>query len=147
MEIGLSTGVSLGARIFAAICGIVLSAWTIRKLSKRELLIPISSLNLAVGIGLTVFALVPGLFDQISYAIGIKYPPLLYIMLAVLTVLVLVLFLSAQLSVLDGRCRRLAQEISMLRNEIYDSRSAQWQVDRPLASRAAAAGSGRMSAK
>jgi hypothetical protein len=148
MEIGLSTGVSLGARIFAAICGIVLSAWTVRKLSKRELLIPISSLNLAVGIGLTVFALVPGLFDQLSYAIGIKYPPLLYIMLAVLTVLVLVLFLSAQLSVLDGRCRRLAQEISMLRNEFYDGRSARIEPQPERASRAvAAAGTGRASAK
>jgi uncharacterized membrane protein len=95
-----------------------------------------------------VFALVPGLFDQLSYAIGIKYPPLLYIMLAVLTVLVLVLFLSAQLSVLDGRCRRLAQEISMLRNEFYDGRSARIEPQPERASRAvAAAGTGRASAK
>lgn len=146
MEIGLSTGVSLGARIFAMICGVALSAWTIRKLSKRELLIPISSLNLAVGIGLAAFALVPGLFDKISFAIGIKYPPLLYIMLAVLTVLVLVLFLSAQLSVLDGRCRRLAQEISMLRNEVY-SGSGGLGAGREAASRAVAASGGRMSAE
>jgi hypothetical protein len=114
----LETGVSLGGRIFAGICGVALFSWTLRKLSKRELLIPISSLNLAVGLGLAAFALVPSVFDQLSLAVGIKYPPLLYMMLAMLTVLVLVLFLSAQLSIVDGRCRRLAEEAAMLRNEI-----------------------------
>src|SRR5690349_7639580 len=114
----LETGVSFGARVFAAICGAALSFWTLRKLGKRELLIPISSLNLAVGLGMAAFALVPWAFDALAQAVGIKYPPLLYVMLAILTVLALVLFLSTQLSVLDGRCRRLAQEVAMLRNEV-----------------------------
>jgi hypothetical protein len=114
----LASGVSLGARLFAAVCGAGLSFWTLRKLSKRELLIPISSLNLGVGLGMAAFAIVPSAFDTLSRAVGIKYPPLLYIMLAIFAVLALVLFLSTQLSLLDERCRRLAQEIAMLRNEM-----------------------------
>ncbi len=142
----LSTGVSFGARIFAAACGVALSSWTLHKLSKRELLIPISSLNLAVGLGLAAFALIPSAFDRLSLAIGIKYPPLLYLMLAILTVLVLVLFLSSQISLLDGRCRRLAQEIAMLRDEVASDRPGQPEEHRAFDSLVHSAPGGRLPA-
>ena len=113
-----SAGVSPTARVFAAICGIVLCFWAMRKLSKRELLIPICSMIIAVGLSLVAFASVPALFDQVSYLVGIKYPPLLYLILVVLCLLVVILNLAARLSIIDSRCRRLAQEVALIKNDM-----------------------------
>jgi len=111
------TGVSWGARVFILLCGLVVFLWVLRKLRRRELLVPICSMVLAVGLALVCFAVRPTLFDAISYAVGVKYPPLLYLILIILWLVFLVLHLAIRLSAVDARCRRLAQEIALMTND------------------------------
>ena len=106
-------GASLSARVFALCCGTALCFWTLYKLRKRSLLISICSLFVAIGGGLMAFAVVPGMFNRLSYVLGIKYPPLLYLILAILSLVIVILHLATRVSRVDERCRRLAQEIAL----------------------------------
>jgi hypothetical protein len=110
-------GASIAARVFALCCGATLCVWTVQKLRKRTLLISICSLFVAIGSGLMAFAVFPGVFNRVSYALGVKYPPLLYLILAILSLLVVILHLAVRLSLVDERCRRLAQEIALTKAE------------------------------
>jgi hypothetical protein len=115
--------VTLQARIFCFICGIALCTWTLTKLRNRVLLISICSLFIAVGLGLICFSLMPMLFDRLSYSIGVKYPPLAYVIVAVLLLMAIILLLAVRLSLVDERCRRLAQELALIREENSSVRS------------------------
>jgi hypothetical protein len=68
---------------------------------------------MAIGAGFMAFAVAPGVFNSLAYAIGIRYPPLLYLILAVLSLSVVILHVAARLSLIDERCRRLAQETAL----------------------------------
>jgi Uncharacterized conserved protein (DUF2304) len=77
------------------------------------LLLSIGSIFTAVGLGLVGFAAVPTLFDRVAYAVGVKYPPLLYLILLLLCLSGLLLHLASRISLLDTRCRRLTQELAL----------------------------------
>jgi hypothetical protein len=109
----VSTGATIQARLFVLLLGVVLSAWTMAKLRDRRLLVALGSVFLAISAGLMLFAAFPASFDALSYRLGVKYPPLLYVILAVVALLAVNIVLAARLSVLDVRCRRLAQELAL----------------------------------
>ena len=74
---------------------------------------------LVAGIGL-VFAVVPGLLDWLSSALGIGAPVnLLFFVLGVVLVLVSVQ-LSYELSRHEARIRRLAEEVALLKQRVDD---------------------------
>jgi len=107
-------GVTPQARLLACLLGLALCAWTWTRLRKRALLLSVGSILTAVGLGLVAFSLAPVAFDFIAYRLGVKYPPLLYLIIALLVLAGLLLHLAARISVLDTRCRRLTQEVSLL---------------------------------
>src|SRR5690242_3028020 len=104
-------GVAPQGRVLALVLGIALCLWTWSRLGKRALLLSIGSIFTAVGLGLVGFAAVPTLFDRVAYAVGVKYPPLLYLILLLLCLSGLLLHLASRISLLDTRCRRLTQEL------------------------------------
>jgi len=106
--------VATEARVLIALCGLVLCIWSLVKLRRRSLLVPTCTLFLTVGGAFVLFALFPTLFDQLSYAVGIRYPPGLYLIACVFAMILLVIHLAFRLSLLDERCRRLAMEIALL---------------------------------
>jgi hypothetical protein len=112
--------VSWQARAFTFACGITLCLWTLTKLRNRALLISICSIFIAVGLGLVSFSLAPMFFDQLSYSIGVKYPPSAYLIIAILLLMAIIVLLALKLSLIDERCRRLAQEIALIRYETTD---------------------------
>jgi hypothetical protein len=112
----LETGsVSTDARIFLFTCGIVLALWVILGLRKRRLLVSLSLLFFTFSLGFLLFAIFPSLFNQTAYLVGIKYPPLLYLIAAIISFLILAVHFASRLSLVDERCRRLAQEIALVR--------------------------------
>lgn len=106
--------VSLEARILTLFCGIGLCLWSILKLRKRSLLISTCSLFLAVGSVFILFAIIPNTFDRISYLAGVQYPPILYMIACVFALIVMIIHLATRVSLVDLRCRRLAQELALL---------------------------------
>jgi hypothetical protein len=102
------------ARVLIFFCGLVLCTWSLLKLRRRSLLVPTCTLFLTVGSAFILFALFPSLFDRLSYAVGIRYPPGLYLIGCVFVMILMVIHLAFRLSLLDERCRRMAIEIALL---------------------------------
>lgn len=107
------TGATGHARIVIFAFGVLLLAWTVSRLGRRSLLVPLGGVFMTIGAGLIGFAIIPGVFDQAAYLLGVKYPPLIYLIIALIALLALNVHLAARVSLLDVRCRRLAQEIAM----------------------------------
>jgi len=124
LESARPTGITTGARVFILGCGILLLLWTLIRLRDRVLLVSVSSIYMAMGLGLACFALYPQGFDNLAYMVGLKYPPVLYLIVAILVLLLLSVHFGTRLSVVDERCRRLAQEVALLRQERPDPADA-----------------------
>jgi hypothetical protein len=110
-EIG---SISTQARLFLLVCGFLLCLWALRRLRDRTLLVSMCSLFMGIGLGMLFFALFPAFFDGVSRWVGIKYPPLLYLILGLLIFMAITAHLASRLSLVDQRCRRLAQEMALL---------------------------------
>jgi hypothetical protein len=85
------------------------------KLRRRSLLVSICSFFIAVGLGLVFFSLEPELFDNIVYMLGIQYPPVAYLIFSILMLMAIIVLLARRVSIVDERCRRLTQELALLR--------------------------------
>jgi Uncharacterized conserved protein (DUF2304) len=117
--------VSWQARSFTLACGIVLSLWTLTKLRNRALLVPICSLFITVGLGLITFSAAPMFFDTLAYSVGVQYPPLVYLIVAILLLMAIIVVFAIKLSSVDERCRRLAQELALMRRaEIHNGQAS-----------------------
>lgn len=62
---------------------------------------------------LVVIAVVPGLLDRLASLVGIKYPPTLLLILAVVFLAILVLGIATQLSSIDQKLREVAEYIAL----------------------------------
>jgi hypothetical protein len=102
------------ARVLVGLCGLVLFTWSLLKLRRRSLLVPTCTLFLTVGGAFMLFALFPNRFDRLSYMVGIRYPPGLYLIACVFVMILMVIHLAFRLSLIDERCRRLAIEIALM---------------------------------
>jgi len=106
-------GATVAARIVIFTSGLLVLGWTLHKLRRRVLLVPIGSLFLLTSTILISFAASPHIFDTLAYALGIDYPPALYLVGVSILLMLLIIQLAARISVLDVRCRRLMQELAI----------------------------------
>jgi hypothetical protein len=113
---GLS-GVTAGARLLVLLLGTLLLGWTVGQLRRRVLLIPLGALFVSISVLLVLFSFSPGIFDAVSHAVGVWYPPIFYLILTVVALMLVVLRLASRLSLVDQRCRRLAQEFAIQQTE------------------------------
>jgi hypothetical protein len=73
---------------------------------------------LVVGLGLVVLAAFPDLMDWSAEKAGIFYPPMVFLLAATGFLFVLSVYFSFELSRAEERCRVLAEEIAILRNDV-----------------------------
>lgn len=106
-------GPTITARMLILLLGVLVCAWTLHRLRRRGLLIPLGTLFLTTGAGLVAFSAFPNVFDRLAHLLGIDYPPVLYLVGLVTLLVLLIVQLAARVSVLDVRCRRLAQELAI----------------------------------
>jgi hypothetical protein len=118
LESGIPGHVSVQARFVVFLLGLALCAWAAINARNRTVLIPTITLLLSLGIGVIAFAIYPAPFDKISYMLGVAYPPIIYILIALTALLIVILHLAMRLSITDERCRKLTQEIALLRTEM-----------------------------
>jgi len=107
--------ISPRARLLVLCIGLGLCAWVVTKMRNRTVLIPTCTLLLAVGAGILGFAAWPSFFDRLSRLLGIYYPPVFYFLFAFIGLFAVVLHLATRLSITDERCRKLSQEIALLK--------------------------------
>lgn len=116
-------GVRLGGRLLVFTLGLLLCGWTLIQLRRRTLLISLSSLFITIGALLILFAFFPFAFNQFAYWLGVQYPPLLYLVGAVVILMLVNVHLASRLSMVDMRCRLLAQELALQKAEMENVRS------------------------
>ncbi len=90
----------------------------LRLVGRRVLRAKYALLWLTVGMVLVVMAAVPGALDAAAEWMGVNYEPALFLMLALAFLFVLAVHFSWELSRLEERVRRLAEEIALLRQTV-----------------------------
>ncbi len=90
-------------------------AFVLRMVRRRQLRAKYSLLWVCVGVGMLFIAIAPGVLDRVAHAMGIDYPPAVYLLVAVAFLLVVVVHFSWELSRLEEKTRTLAEELALLR--------------------------------
>ncbi len=75
---------------------------------------------LAVAVVIAVFAVFPGLFNSAAHRVGVKSPPDLLAVIAVLFLLTVCVRLSWEIGRMEDRTRVLAEEVALLRKDLDD---------------------------
>jgi hypothetical protein len=115
--------VSLRAHILVVLVTAVTLILILRMVRRRRLRAKYSVLWVSLGLGLAVLATAPGLLDWFSDLVGIRTPALGFLLLAITFLLVLSLHFSWELSRLEDRTRKLAEECALLNEQQRTARS------------------------
>ena len=110
-------GLTARAHILIALVAVVAVILVIRLLRRRHLQSKYALLWLAVLIPLGFLAAFPGALTWLSERVGVFYPPALFLLLAVAFLFGIVVHFSYELSKLNDRTRKLAEELALLRAE------------------------------
>jgi hypothetical protein len=100
----VAVAVSLGYLLFIA-----------RLVRRRQLREKYVMLWLAVGAATVVVSLSRGAMDRLARALGIHYGPTILFIVAIMFLMAVVAHLSWELSRLEDRTRKLAEELALLR--------------------------------
>lgn len=112
------TGLTNEARVLVALLGVGALAFILVLLRRRQLRPKYAIVWTGVGVVLGVLGLFPGLLTRLSDAVGIYYPPALFLLVTVGFLLAVVIQFSWELSRLQERSRILAEELALLRAEL-----------------------------
>lgn len=114
------TGLTGGAHIFVALVTIAALVFVLRLLRRGHLQSRYAMLWIVTIVPLGLLAAFPGLLTRVSEAVGVFYPPALFLLLAVAFLFLVVVQFSYELSRLHERTRALAEEVALLRAEEGD---------------------------
>lgn len=107
-------------QVVALFGGLATLAMMVELLRRRQLREKYAVLWLGVGLVVAVLGVWPPLLDRIADWLGVVDPPNLLFFLAILTLLVVNVHLSWEVSRLEDETRTLAEEIAFLRAEHAD---------------------------
>ena len=112
------TGLTNEARVLVALLGVGALGFILVLLRRRQLRPKYALVWTGVGVALGVLGLFPGLLTGLADAVGIYYPPALFLLVTVGFLLAVVIQFSWELSRLQDRSRVLAEELALLRAEL-----------------------------
>lgn len=105
---------SIAARILVLVVAAIIVAFIIRLVGQRKLRSKYALLWLLIGAVTVPIAAFPGISDEIADWLGIESTPALLLMMASAVLLLIVIHYSWELSRLEVRSRRLAEEVALL---------------------------------
>jgi hypothetical protein len=120
---------SLRAHVLVVIVTSVTVFFILRMVRRHRLRAKYSVLWVSLGVVLAVLAAAPTLLDEFSDLVGIRTPALGFLLLAITFLLVLSLHFSWELSRLEDRTRRLAEEYALLSEQQQAATSARGTDD------------------
>jgi hypothetical protein len=109
-----------GVHIIALASALVTLSIIIELSRRRHLSEKYAVTWLAVAVAIAVFAVFPGLFNSIAHHVGVKSPPDLLAVIAVLFLLTVCVRLSWEIGRLEDHTRILAEEVAILRKDLDD---------------------------
>jgi hypothetical protein len=110
---GITTGLTPEARILVAVAGIGAVVFILVLLRRRQLRSKYALVWTGLAVVLGVLGLFPGLLTWVSEAVGIYYPPALFLLVATGFLFAIVIQFSWELSRLEERTRTLAEELAL----------------------------------
>ena len=113
---------SLRAHILVIVVTAATLFFILRMVRRHRLRAKYSVLWVSLGAGLAVLATAPSLLEWFSDLVGIRTPALGFLLLAITFLLVLSLHFSWELSRLEDRTRRLAEECALLSERAGETR-------------------------
>lgn len=105
---------SIAARILVLVVAAIIVAFIIRLVGQRKLRSKYALLWLLIGAVTVPIAVFPGISDEIADWLGIESTPALLLMMASAVLLLIAIHYSWELSRLEVRSRRLAEEVALL---------------------------------
>jgi hypothetical protein len=113
-------GLSTTAHVFLVLGTLAAVLFILFLLRRRQLRGKYAMLWTTLGLALMVLALFPGLLTKVSEWLGIAYPPVLFLVVAIGFLIVVVIHFSWEISRLEDRSRTLAEEVALLRGDLED---------------------------
>ena len=111
---------SIAARILVLLVAAFILAFVLRLVGQRKLRSKYALLWLVLGLVMLPIAAFPGISDQVADWLGIESTPALLLMMASAVLLLIVIHYSWELSRLEVRSRRLAEEVALLGSRLDD---------------------------
>ena len=106
------------ARIIIILLSISLFLFVLNLIRKRKMRIEYSILWFLIGLIILLVSIWQNMADQISFLIGIEYPPALFFLIAIFFVILMKLHFSIEMTKLKDQNKTLVQEISILKHFI-----------------------------
>lgn len=103
------------AHTLVAVMTVAILAFIVLLVRRRQLRAKYSVLWLSLGVVMALLAASPATLDRLSLAIGIPYGPTTLFLAGFLLLLLVAVHFSWEISRLEERTRRLAEEIAILR--------------------------------
>jgi hypothetical protein len=107
-----------GVHIIALVSAVVTVTVIIELSRRRQLREKYALVWLAVAVVVAAIAIAPALFNRAAHAMGVISPPDLLTVLGSLFLLVVCVYLSWELGRMEDKTRLLAEELSLLRNDL-----------------------------
>jgi hypothetical protein len=112
------------ARAVMVLIALVILVIILRLVGQRRLRSKYALMWIVIGAGTVVLAAFPAIVDAAADRLGIAYPPALLLVAACTVLLLIAIHYSWELSRLEARTRRLAEEIAILRQRTERTASA-----------------------
>ena len=109
------------ARVLMIAVAVMLLAVSLRLVGRRSLRSKYALLWLIIGLMAVGLAAFPAIVDRAADALGIAYAPTLLLVFACVVLLLVAMQFSWELSRLEARSRRLAEEVALIRADLAAS--------------------------
>lgn len=106
----------------SAVIGIVISCFILYLVRRDQLLTRDGLRWIIVAVGILVIGFVPSIVDFLGEQLGISYPPIIVVLLALGVILVKLLYGDIQRARMKVDIERLVQKVGMLEAELRRSR-------------------------
>jgi hypothetical protein len=118
-----------GVHIIALVSALTTLSVIVELSRRRQLREKYAVVWLGVAVVVAVFAIAPGLFNRLAHAMGVINPPDLLTVSASLFLLVVCVQLSWELGRMEDKSRLLAEEVTLLRNDLNELRTPTGPAD------------------
>jgi hypothetical protein len=104
----------MGYQLVSAAIGIIIGTTILVLIRKKHLHSGYAGWWLIAAAGTIIFGIFPRLIDKIGYLLGIRYPPVLLIIIGVCVMLVKILLMDIERTKQDQQLRRIAQRLALI---------------------------------
>lgn len=112
------------AHIIAALIGAILSL-TIVFLTRRDHISPLVAVRwLALALLVLLVSIFPSVVDKIGATLGIGYPPIIPVLVAIAALMVKILMMDIERQKLQNQMHRVVQRLAILERGIEDNNAA-----------------------